>query len=215
MPSVESLTEQNILQAQKNGYKKVAIVATQQDSCLLQKKIFEESGKFQIVYSDEIISNDLNLKEVALKVVQSRPDAVFLSTMPPQGSTLAKFLRQLGYKADIFGGLQMANLAELKASDAALVGAWVVAGDDRHAHEYFERYYAKFKEYPTAESIYAYDSFKLIYEALQSGKVLNQYLHTVNNFQGLGGKYSSDEKNGFKLQVVSKKFVEGGFEYLD
>jgi len=214
LPSLEKLTELNIKESLRRGYKKISIIASQQDSCLLQRKIMEDSEKFEILYSDEIPPTETNIREFAFKAMVKKPDAIFLSVIPPQGSLLAKYLRELGYRGDIFGGQQIANLAEGDASKGGLIDAWVVAGDDRLATEFFRRYFDEFKEMPSTESIYAYDSMKLLISGVETGD-LNKYLHEVNEFQGLGGTYSADGENGFTIPVVAKIFTKDGFKYIE
>ncbi len=214
MPALEALTQKNIEEAQKRAYQRVAIIASQQDSCLLQRKIFEQSQKFEITYSDEVPPTDIRFYEHATRIIAGKPDAVFLSVLPPQGSLIAKALREQGYRRELFGGLQMANLAERDAAQGALNSAWVVSGDDRSAAEYYKLATQKFRETPTAESVYTYDSIKLLLEAEKSGDI-NKYLHTVKDFVGYAGKYSADGANAFDIKVVAKEFTAEGFKYLN
>lgn len=213
MPAVESLTELNIKESERRGYKKVAIVATQQDSCLLQRKLYEESGKFKIVAIDDFPPGDVNFRETLPKILNHKPDAVFLSVMPPQGSVFSRRLRELGFSGEIFGGLQLAFLAELRASQGALEGAWVVAGDDRNAGEYYKKYRAEYGEDASAESVYAYDSVRLVLAGIEHGDV-NAYLHTVKDFPGTTRQFSADGMNGFTLAVVAKEFAQNSFKYI-
>jgi branched-chain amino acid transport system substrate-binding protein len=214
MPTLESLTALNVSKAKANGYKTLAIVSTIQDSCLMQKKIVEDSKIFEIVLSDEVAAQDSSLREIASKIARKNPDAVYLSVLPPHGSLLSKSLRELGYRGDLFGGLQLAYLDELKASQGALEGAWVVSGDDRKAKSFFETYQKKFESFPTAESVYVHDGIKLILEGYKSGDIIS-YLKSVQNFEGEGGIYSADGMNSFSIPVVAKRFTKDAFEYLD
>lgn len=213
MPPLEKLTAQNIEEAKRRGYTRVATVATIQDSCLLQKDLFEKAGVAQIVSSQEMDPAEREFREVASRIVSSRPDAVFLSTLPPQGSLLAKRLRAIGFKGEFFGGIQLAYLSELQASEGALTGAWVVSGDDRNAEAYYARYKARFGSEPTDLSMYAYDSIKLILEGTKKGD-LNQYLHSVKGFEGISGSYDADGNNAFTLKTALKQFTRNGYLYL-
>ncbi len=213
MPTVENLTAANLHEARKRGYKRVAIITTQQDACLLQSQIVGGADDLKIVYSGEVVPNETSIREHTLKIADRAPDAVFLSLVPPQGSLVSKSLRELGYKGELFGGLQIANQAELNASQGALLNAWVVAGDDRQAGQFYASYQKRFVDRPTAESIYAYEAIKLLLAAIASGNV-NEFLHSVQNFPGESGTYSADGENGFTFKVVSKKFTPQGFEYL-
>jgi len=214
MPSVEALTSVNISEVKRRGYKKVATVASVQDSCLLQQQIFEDSGVAEIVSSQEFEPSERAFREIATRIIQTQPDAVFVSTLPPQGSLITKRLRQLGFKGDFFGGIQTAHLAELRASGGALENGWVVSGEDRQASQYYDQYRRRFNVEPTGLSIYAYDSIRLIIEGLKTDD-LNGFLHTVRDFDGIAGIYSADGHNGFSFKVVAKQFTANGYKYLN
>ncbi len=206
-PALEDLTAINIKVAKEKLYKKVAIVSTIQDSCLLQKKIFEESNEFEITNSIEINPDDLLVvKDIAVKIKASNPDAVFLSTFPPQGGILARRLRELGYKGDFFGGIQQYRREEIKNSNGALLGAWFVSGTEESAGPFLATYKNKYGVDPLELStfaLYAYDSLGLLSNAVKSGDVLN-YFRTVKDFQGISGKLSADGKNGFAFPVAAQ-----------
>lgn len=206
-PELEALTLKNIEEAKRRGYKKVAVVSTIQDSCLLQKKIFSDSDAFEITNSFEIIPDDLNVREIATRIKLSNPDAVFLSTFPPQGGVLAKRLREIGYRGDFFGGIQQYRAEEIKNSNGALAEAWFTTGSDEHAMMFIDSYKARYGLDPrelSMFSIYAYDGFRLLNQAIKSGDVLG-YLRSVKNFQGASGQLSADGMNGFTFPVAIRK----------
>jgi branched-chain amino acid transport system substrate-binding protein len=206
-PALEDLTALNIKVAKEKSYKKVAVVSTIQDSCLLQKKIFEDSGEFEITNSFEINPDDLSVRDIAVKIKASRPDAVFLSTFPPQGGVLARRLREVGYAGHFFGGIQQYRREEIKNSNGALIGAWFASGSEENARPFITAYQNKYGVDPrelSMFSLYAYDGFGLLSKAVQSGDVLN-YFRTVKDFQGISGKLSANGKNGFTFPVAARE----------
>lgn len=213
MPPLEVLTALNIAEAKRRNYQRIATVASIQDSCLLQKKIFEAARIGVLVSSQEIDPQDRELRSVALRLLDGKPDAIFLSTLPPQGALLAKSLRQLGYRGELFGGIQTAYLSELQASDGALENGWIVSAEDRHAERYYARYRRRFSSEPTDLSMYAYDAINLLIEGRKTAD-LNQFLHSVRDFNGISGTFSSDGENGYTFQVALKQFTRTGYRYL-
>lgn len=213
MPPLEVLTALNVAEAKRRGYRRIATVASIQDSCLLQKKIFEAAKVGELVSSQEIDPQDRDLRSAALRLLDGKPDAIFLSTLPPQGALLAKSVRQLGFQGDLFGGIQTAYLSELHASDGALENAWIVSAEDRHAEQYYTRYRRRFSSEPTDLSMYAYDAIKLLIEGRKTAD-LNQFLHSVRDFKGTSGTFSSDSENGYTFQVALKQFTRTGYRYL-
>ncbi|MBN8551038.1 MAG: ABC transporter substrate-binding protein [Deltaproteobacteria bacterium] len=214
MPALETLTALNVEGVKRRKYLRVATAASNQDSCLLQQKILESAGVAPIVASETFDTTERDFRIVAARLVHSNPDAVFLSTLAPQGGLLAKSLRQLGYKGDFFGGIQTAYFSELAASGGALEGAWVASADDRHAEKYYESYRRQFGSEPTDLSMYAYDAIKLILKGTESPNLV-EYLKNVRDFEGAAGRYNSDGNNGFTFDVAVKQFTANGYRYVD
>jgi len=212
MPSVESLTAKNVEGIRQREYKRLAIIASIQDSALLQKKFVIDSKVTSIVHTEEINMGEMDVRIPVLRTLAAKPDAIFLSTLPPQGSVAARRIRELGFKGDLFGGIQLAFKAELNAGGSALEGAWVVSGDDRQSQKFLEDYKKRFGEEPLAEAIFAYDTIHLLLEGVKSGDIAH-YLRTVQNFQGAIGTFSADGDNGFTFPVAIKKYSKGTFSY--
>ncbi len=212
MPSIEALTEQNIREARARGYKNIATVSTIQDSCLLQQKIFNESNVAPISTSLEILPTDQDLRDTANQIRKTKSDAVFLSTLLPQGAILARRLREVGFKGDFFAGIQEASFTEVGVSRGALVNAWLVIGDDTFSTDYYQSYEKKYSEKIAEKSflgVYGYDTFRLILAGIES-KNLTHYLHTLKGFAGASGHISADSANGFNFPVKIKRFTESG-----
>ncbi len=213
MPSIESMMKITIKEMMIRGYKRLAILSTIQDSCLLQRDLVISSNQFKIVHSEEVSPGEVSARESALRIIKNNPDAVFLSVIPPHGSIFSRSLRELGYKGDIIGGLQIANYAEYKASNGALSDAWVVAGKEESLQNFYKRYRKNFGDYPTAEAAYAYDTIKLILSSPNISQ-LTTYLSTLHEFNGAVGKFKSDGQNGFDFEIEVKKFGHKGFEAI-
>lgn len=213
MPSVEALMSASVQRVRELGYKKMAVVATVQDSCLLQKQLFEASGVSQITKSMEILGTEQDLRDIASQLKKSGPSAIFLSTLIPQGAILAKRLRESGFQGAFFAGIQEASLTELKLSNGALMGAWVVAGDEAQADAFYASYKQRFGidiREVSFFGIYGFDAFRLLLDGRRSGDLLT-FLRTVKDFRGASGVFSADGENGFTFPVAVRTFSEKGF----
>jgi ABC-type branched-subunit amino acid transport system substrate-binding protein len=85
--------------------------------------------------------------------------------------------------------------------------AWFTTGSDEHAMMFIDSYKARYGLDPrglSMFSIYAYDGFRLLNQAIKSGDVLG-YLRSVKNFQGASGQLSADGMNGFTFPVAIRK----------
>lgn len=206
-PNINALTNLNIKEAKRRGYKKIVTVSTLQDSCLLQQEVFDRSGEFEILKSLELPIEDRQMRDIAVKIKSLSPDAVFLSTIPPQGANLARRLREIGFKGEFFGGIQEYRKESLANSKGALLNAWFVAGDDSKASDFYSEYVNRFgvdaRDY-SRFAVYAYDGLFMLDQAILSGDVLN-YMRTLKGFHGASGEISSDEASGFDFPVVVKE----------
>ena len=214
MPSVEALMKGTIKEIKRRGYKSIAIVAAIQDSTLLQRDILVGANVAKITANEELDPAEGEGRAVALRLMDKKPDAIFLSLLPPQGSMMAKRLPELGYTGDFFGGPQLADRKEFIASDGALLGAWVVFGDDRGAEKFYADYRARFKDEATAESIYAYDAFRLFLESTRHDDIIES-LKNIKTLKGLSGESQLGTDNVFQRPVVAKEFTVDGFHHIN
>ncbi len=202
-PNIRALTQLNIEESVRRGYEKIVSVSTLQDSCLLQQEVFDASGKFSILKSFELPPEDVQMKDVAIRIKQLNPDAVFLSTIPPQGANLARRLREIGYKGDFFGGIQEYRKEGLINSQGALSNAWFVSGDDSRAENFYAEYQKRFgtdaRDFSRL-AIYAYDSFMIFNSGIDSGDLLS-HLRSLKDFKGVSGDISYDGESGFTFPV--------------
>jgi ABC-type branched-subunit amino acid transport system substrate-binding protein len=217
LPSIESLMEPLIKESKNRNLKKVFVVSTSQDSCILQAEIFKEKSGSEIVGIDEVAPAETNLGGLAVKIRSKAPDAVFASTIIPQGALLTKKLREVGFKGQIFASMQESSLSELALSNNTLLGAYVVSQDDRKARSFSEAYKKEFAESPSKQSDFAingYIAFQLILEGLRAGDT-QSYLSNLKDFPSALGPISADGHRGFTFPLALKKFTENGFEYLE
>lgn len=217
LPSIQSAMEPLINESKKRGYKKVFVVSSAQDSCVLQAEIFKEKSGVEIMQTDDINPAEIDLGGLAVRIRSKRPSAVFLTTLPPQGALLAKKLREVGFKGQIFASIQEASFSELALSNNALLDAYVISGDNRKAISFLESYKKEYGVSATEGSDYAVDgyiAFQLILEGLRSGDSRN-YLLNLKDFKSAVGPISADGHQGFTFPLALKKFAKDGFEYLE
>jgi branched-chain amino acid transport system substrate-binding protein len=170
-----------VKEIRRRGYKKVAVVSTINDAMLSLKQLVTDSVPERIVASEELNREDNDLRTVVLRILSKSPDAVYSLLWAPQPSLFARALREMGFKGPIFGVHNLEDPNEITNAAGALDEAWLVTGDDSAASDYIEEYVRRFASSPTAGGANAYDAAKLIIEG--SRKELNEFLHTVQNFE--------------------------------
>lgn len=195
----------------QRGYKTIAIVSTTQDGLLrLRDEMVAALGK-DVVYDEEFVPDNTDFGGPLARVQHLNPDAVYLLLLPPQASTFAKQLRALGYKGAFFGGPQVGNMGEIAAAQGAFDGMWFVNTAGGSAGDFFAEFEKRFGHRPIFETIPAYDSIKLLIEALrQPDPAL--YMRSVKNFQGLAGTFSATTRNDFDIPVRIYQVKNGKIE---
>jgi branched-chain amino acid transport system substrate-binding protein len=217
MPSIESMMTPLINEVKSRKYASIYQVASIQESCLLQAEIFKGISGLNIIDSSEVLPAEVSFTDLASRIKSKSPEAVFLSTLIPQGALIAKKLREMGYKGDLFAGPQESSLSELALSNNALLNAYLVSGDDRLGDSLFINYKNQYGVDPREESdwaIYAYNSFHLLLEGIKSGDVV-KFLSELRDFESTLGPISADGERGFTFPVGIKKFTKNGFEYVN
>lgn len=203
--STKEMNDLTVTEMQRRGYKKVAVVATMQDGTLKQRDHFLESSTLPIVLQEELLPGDLDFRSIATRIKASAADSVYIIALPPQGSTFAKQLRQIGYTGAIASSLQIGSPAEIKNGGEALKGVWFVSGDDSNANDFFAAYSKMFPDSPAfSETVYSYDLAKLLIQAAETEDI-SHYLHNIKDFSGALGKYGSNGKGSFNFGVKVKE----------
>lgn len=207
-------------EAQRRGYKKIAIVSATHDFALACRKAFEEEnqGRIAVVLSDEYAPEVKDFRPFLTKLrAAGEFDAIFVNLFLGQIGLFAKQARELGFKQDLFTFELFEDPNEVKISNGALLDQWYAQADDPN-EEFLKKYKSKF---PTASNLGAangYDALGLIALAIQAGKEssdeINEFIHQVKDVTGALGTYSATGKNTFSLPATLKVVTVDGFEKL-
>lgn len=181
----------------QRNYKRIAVVTSTHDATLGLREALLNPNTLVPVASEEVPVGELDLASIAMKTLASHPDAVFLNLVPPQPSTLAKKLRDLGYRGDFFGGPLLESKEEVAIANGTLDGAWFVTADNANAKDFNTRYEKRFSSSPGILSVYAYDIATIIARGHRE-KDLRDYIHSLRSFDGLAGHYGWDG-SGFDI----------------
>jgi ABC-type branched-subunit amino acid transport system substrate-binding protein len=129
----------------------------------------------------------------------------------PQGSAMAKALREVGCSAPIFGVHNVEDPSEVAAAQGTYDGIWYATGDDRAGRFYFDAYRKKYHSYPAMGGANAFDYAKMIIEAAQQSKPLLAHLKGLKDFEGAFGKYGAAPGNTFELRATLRAIRDGKF----
>ncbi|OWT59192.1 ABC transporter substrate-binding protein [Candidimonas nitroreducens] len=92
---------------------------------LMEMKAFSQKKGVKIVDIERFGRADTNFIPQALKVLQSKPDAVYIHAIPPSASLVQAALKRVGYKGPIYHGAGSATNAFITIGKSAVEGAIV------------------------------------------------------------------------------------------
>lgn len=208
-----------VAEAKRRGYKKIAQIASMQDGMLATKQAFEEQnqGLFQVVLSEEYSPEIKDFRSLISKLrTYEDLDALALYLMPGHLGIFAKQARQQGIKAPFFGIEGFEDRNEVRTSDGALIGQWYVNADEP-GQNFLEEYWKAYPAGATWGAANGHDIVLLLGEAIKTGSEpakINRFLHSVKDFSGALGTYSSTSDNRFTLPATVKIVTKDGFKKL-
>ncbi len=206
--SVATLNQAVVDEVKRRGYKRVAIVATEQDAMLALKDLFKKSLPDRVVFDEAFIPGETEFRSSVIKIKQAKPDAVYLILLPPQTAIFAKALASVEYSGEFFGAHPLENRNEIKAANGVLDNAWFVTGAVFADKGFRERYVKVFGVEPENGAPNGYDMAKMIIQGVKSEAPLNEYLHSLNDFHGVMGHYGATGNNDFSLTAVVRTVRE-------
>lgn len=209
--------------ARRRGIKEAAVAYINNDYGIGVKDVFtrrftEDGGKILASVAFSVGATDLRTE--ILKLRQSRARTVFVVSHVREGALLIKQAAELGLRPQWIGdvALQTREVPELAGSAAEGMLA-LSAGVKGEAYERFaRRFVERYGEEPTIWSDFAYDTTRLVVEAIRvngySAEGIRRWLDRVEGWPGASGRISFDENGirsvdgAFQLyQVVNGRWV--------
>ena len=202
------------------GYKKAAVIYQNSDYNLGLKNVFSDTFTSlggEVVAAETYESDAKDYKTQLTKI--SASDAEVLYIIPySEGGLIIKQAKELGLEIPFFGPETFESEAVLKDGGNALEGLVFTKPrfdennpPSKKALNQYQTKYGEKSEFP-AYMTNAYDIVVLITKALEkevSSESIKNYLYTVKNYDGAGGKLTID-KNGDALKDFTFMEIEDG-----
>ena len=197
---LETETEARLLaeEALRLRYQEIAVVTTQSDAMISIREPFLRKFTGRVVFSEEILPAERDVRAIASRIKQKNPQAVFLCLMTPQGGILAKALREIGFQGSFFSAHPVEIDPEALRPEGSLSGSWFVGNDIAGAQEFETKYQAKFHKPAPIGAANGYDIAKLLKAALNSQDPV-KYLEQLKSYSGALGVYGSTADHGFSI----------------
>lgn len=170
---------------------------------------------------EQIEISDLNIESSVLKVVQEKPDGIYIDNNNPSMSATLKRLDQIGFKGPriiIYSGRDQSLIDSAGKSAEGVYVPWVISDSKTPAQNNFAAEYKNaFGKDPFVTSYFIYDGITLLDESNKkcngNARCIEDYFHNKNDFSGVLGHalYKADgqtERTFYFDQVKDGKFVE-------
>jgi len=200
----------------EKGHRKVAVIGSEQIWVEEQTDAFvnrfeELGGSIEVLL--EPISTDRNMKSDALKIKNEEDiDAIVVTNILTPGMLTAKATRNLGVEQPMYA-ISIIN-SQIEASEGAYEGLeylTFLSYTDEFEERYAELYGLENMDIGAPSG---YDAVMMIAEAIEATgsedtNVLQEYLNSIEVFEGASGTLISDGKGGFTKEHSVKKVVDG------
>ena len=208
-----------IPEAVRRGYKNIARITTVQSGMLAMKTAFDalNASRLKVLLDEDYPADIKDFRSFLAKVRANKNiDAVLVLLMPGQSGLFARQARASVIKLPLFAIEIFEDASEVADSGGALIGQWYVNADDP-SEEFFRRFRQRYPNSSLFGAAAGYDAMKLLGAAVDRGtsrENINRYLHTVKNFPGALGVFSSSGDNRFTLPAAVKEVTPDGFRKL-
>lgn len=210
----------------KRGHHKVAVIYANTDYSAALANVFKENfeGSGGVITSWE--AYDQEAKDFRTQVVKARasqPNAIYLVSYPRDGALLIRQIRELKMTLPLYGSETLGSKDVVESAGKENIEGLV------YATPKFDPAWIKAQDFLTKGKAFrggdftipavgadAYDAVYLIAEALSqrpeqepTGAIVKDFLYTVENWDGAGGRLTIDE-NGDALKDFQIMYVHEG-----
>ena len=196
------------------------------------KKSFEAiNGPSSVVAFETFTTKDVDFKAQLTKIIQAKPDVLFVPQYYNEVPLIIKQARDLGYKgpvlgSDSWGSAELMNLCGDDCKGQYFVTHYAAAGAQGATKEFIDAFSAKYKETPDDVAALTWDATGMVLAAIQKmgslsddlakdRTALRDAMSTMRDYAGITGKMSFNGKNGdpVKCAVVVQINDKGEFAF--
>ncbi len=206
---------------EKFGFTKVALFTDNAEYTLDISKQFRSAYKGQIASDEVILPDKTDYRTELLKMQGKGAQAIVINTASGTSAMyLMKQLYEMGNKLPIFANFIAFNANTVTIAGQGAEGVYIYDPEFDEAspvtQAFFAKYNAKYSTQPTIpfHTTGTYDALKMGLEAINSvgydGPKIHDYLLShIQNWQGMNGIISFDEKGNTQTSFVLKQVRDG------
>lgn len=210
-----SITTLPKLMTEEFGYKSVAVFEGQDDYGVSAGQSLRDAATkagMTVTTTENYVAGDTDFSGQIAKIMNSKPDCVFLGVLSGDVGNIVKQFRQYGYDGILFYSENVQQDIIKVAGEAAdrIVFAYPYVlydspeeATDEYMKEFLTKYYAEYGEMPGGDCGYrGWDTMAVIDKAANiagtvSGEKFREAVLSISDMKSLGGKFDfTKTKNG-------------------
>lgn len=169
-----------------------------------------------------------DLKNQIAAIKTARPEALFIPVYYGEAVYIAKTLRKAGLKMQFLGGDGWDSPELLENGGSAVEGTYFTnhfsaKAPDETVRSFVSKYHARYDAIPDGPAAMGYDAASIVIESLRkieardgslTRDALRLEISRVQNFSGVTGPISIDDKRNARKPIVILQARSGRFEYV-
>lgn len=179
----------------EKGYKKLAILYSNEEYGLGFAKVLEQKFKGEVVAKEAFERGTVDLRTQLTKIKESDADAIYIISNSPDSAVAAlKQIKELGIKATLFGSEGLKSDDIIKGAGSAADGMIITSVSIGNVG-FITKYHREYNEDPGPFAAQAYDAYKAVALVLEqgasTGEEIKKALQNLD-FQGASGTINFD-----------------------
>lgn len=204
--------------------KRLAVISVQNDWGLSVADNFEKGVKEN---GGELVAKEMfnpglrDFRAILTKVIQKKPDCIFLGMFYEDGAILLQQRKQLNIDAPVFGGVslyseKLIELAGEAAEDLRVTSTFIPTSSKPHIKTFVADYKSRYGKTPNMFDACAYDAATIMLNAVKkigSGVTrasLGEVVAQTKDFPGVAGETSFDPVTGEVSKIMERMIVKSG-----
>lgn len=200
-----------IEEAKKQGLKKIAMIATNQQGIIAVRDALLKEDSSIFILKDELVSpQEKDFRTTIIKAKNEGADALLLMLFPGQLTSAVKQIKEMKINAPI---TSVESFEYDPEAVPLLEGEWYVNAADP-SESFTTSYKEKFNGLPQPGSAYAYDVIRILITEFEDGESNEDVAKTISeikDFPGVTGSLSVDSDGNINSKAVIKKIINGKF----
>lgn len=174
----------------------------------------------QVIIKESYMPDQTDFRTLLIKTKRTNVEVLYLPGHPKGIGTILKQMKELGISFSSFSCVAAEDKEFLTLAGNAANGLYFTApafdinSSRPEVKSFIQDYRNRFSEMPDTHAVHGYDSAAVIFSGIEKGHIdpdqLCDYLHDLNNYEGLSGDFHFDQNGDVITSVAVKRYNDQG-----